>query len=88
MSMNSWSVMDCSLPGSFLSGIFQARILEWVAISYAGKLPNTGIESASLGLQNWHGFSTMDPPGKPWIKVYHEGNVYGTLRQSNRIKLL
>ena len=26
--------MDCSLPGSSVHGIFQARILEWVAISY------------------------------------------------------
>ena len=25
--------MDCSLPGSFVNGIFQARILEWVATS-------------------------------------------------------
>ena len=25
--------MDCSLPGSSIHGIFQARILEWVAIS-------------------------------------------------------
>ena len=26
--------MDCSLPGSYVHGIFQAKILEWVAISY------------------------------------------------------
>ena len=26
--------MDCSLPGSSVHGIFQARILEWVAISF------------------------------------------------------
>ena len=26
--------MDCSPPGSSVDGIFQARILEWVAISY------------------------------------------------------
>ena len=26
--------MDCSLPGSFVCGIFQARILEWAAISH------------------------------------------------------
>ena len=26
--------MDCSLPGSPIHGIFQARILEWVAISF------------------------------------------------------
>ena len=26
--------MDCSLPGSSVHGIFQARILEWVAIAF------------------------------------------------------
>ena len=28
--------MDCSLPGSSAHGIFQARVLEWVAISFSG----------------------------------------------------
>ena len=27
--------MDCSLPGSSVYGIFQARVLEWVAISFS-----------------------------------------------------
>ena len=27
--------MDCSLPGSFVHGISQARMLEWVAISFS-----------------------------------------------------
>ena len=27
--------MDCSLPGSSVQGIFQARVLEWVAISFS-----------------------------------------------------
>ena len=27
--------MDCSLPGSSVCGIFQTRILEWVAISFS-----------------------------------------------------
>ena len=27
--------MDCSPPGSFIHGILQARILEWVAISFS-----------------------------------------------------
>ena len=27
--------MDCSLPGSSVHGIFQVRILEWVAISFS-----------------------------------------------------
>ena len=27
--------MDCSLPGSSIHGIFQARVLEWIAISFS-----------------------------------------------------
>ena len=30
-----WDPMDCSLPGSSVHGIFQVRILEWVAISFS-----------------------------------------------------
>ena len=29
--------MDCSLPGSSIHGIFQARVLEWAAIAFSGK---------------------------------------------------
>ena len=28
--------MDCSLPGSSVQGIFQARVLEWGAIAFSG----------------------------------------------------
>ena len=27
--------MDCSLPGSSVHGIFQARVLEWAAIAFS-----------------------------------------------------
>ena len=30
--------MDCSLPGSSIHGIFQARVLEWGAIAFSEKL--------------------------------------------------
>ena len=40
--------MDCSLPGPSVHGILQARMLEWVAISFSGDLPNPGIQSTSL----------------------------------------
>ena len=30
-----WDPMDCSLPGFSIHGIFQARVLEWVAISFS-----------------------------------------------------
>ena len=32
---DSCDPMDCSLPGSSVYGILQARILEWVAISFS-----------------------------------------------------
>ena len=28
-------LMDCSLPGSSIHGIFHARVLEWVAIGFS-----------------------------------------------------
>ena len=36
--------MDCSQPGSSIRGISQTRILEWVAISSPGDLPDSVIE--------------------------------------------
>ena len=30
-----WDPMDCSLPGSSVHGIFQARVLEWGAIAFS-----------------------------------------------------
>ena len=32
---DSWDPVDCSLPGSSVHGILQARILEWVVISFS-----------------------------------------------------
>ena len=29
--------MNCSPPGSSIHGIFQARVLEWVAIAFSGQ---------------------------------------------------
>ena len=43
--------VDCSLPGSSVHGIFQARVLEWVAISFSRDLPDPGIEPRSPALQ-------------------------------------
>ena len=41
---NSCNPMDCSLPRSSVHGILQARILEWVAISFS----NIGTQSKDL----------------------------------------
>ena len=42
--------MDSNLPGSYVHGISQAKILEWVAIFFSGDLPDPGVESASPAL--------------------------------------
>ena len=33
--------MDCSLPGSSIHGIFQARVLEWVALAFSTPVPTS-----------------------------------------------
>ena len=43
--------MDCSLPGSSVHEILQARILEWVAMSFSRELPDPGIKPRSPALQ-------------------------------------
>ena len=40
--------MDCGPPGSSVHGIVQARILEWVAISFLTGSSDPGIKPASL----------------------------------------
>ena len=43
--------MDCNPPGSSVHGIFQARILEWVAISFSrGGLSEPEIEPESSSI--------------------------------------
>ena len=53
----------CSPPVSSIYGIFQARVLEWVAISFSRDLPDPGIEHRSPALQA----NTLlsETPGKP-----------------------
>ena len=43
--------MDWGSPGSSVHGIFQSRILEWVAIPFFRDLPNPGVEPGLVGDQ-------------------------------------
>ena len=54
--------MDCSPPGSSIHGIFQARILEWVAISFprGSSSPRDWTTSPTLASR----FFTTERPGK------------------------
>ena len=61
--------VDCSPLGSSIHGILQARILEWVAISFSRELPDPGIEPKSPALQAEA--LTSEPPGKPICDVMY-----------------
>ena len=55
--------MDCSPLGSFVHGILQVRILEWVAMlsSRGSSQPRDGTQVSCIAGR----FSTAEPPGKP-----------------------
>ena len=55
-----WDPINCSLPGSSVREISQAKILEWVYISFSRKDP--GMEPGSPALQA-DSFPS-EPPGK------------------------
>ena len=62
--------MECSLPGSSVHGILQARILEWVAISSSrgsSQPRDTTAAPATPVLQV--DYLHTEPPGKP--PLYH-----------------
>ena len=62
--------MDCSSPGSSVHGIFQASILEWVAISFSrgSSQPRDQTRVSCISCSGGRFFTTK-PPRKP----YHTG---------------
>ena len=55
--------MGLNLPGSSVHGIFQARVLEWVAISFSRRSPRPRDRTRVSTLQA--GALPSEPPGKP-----------------------
>ena len=55
--------MGCSLPGSSIHGVSQARILEWVAIFLLHGIFSS--QGSNLHLLHWQAESLPEPPGQP-----------------------
>ena len=81
--------MDCSLPGSSVHGIFQARVLEWGAIAFSDTILQTSSKSqeavilsrnaiTSCILLNCHDLPCVVPVGCLTFRVQQEGGNLGT----------
>ena len=63
--------MTCSLPGSYVYRVLQARILEWVAIPSPGELLDPGTEPTAAAAKSLQSCPTLcnprdgSPPGSP-----------------------
>ena len=57
--------IGCTLPGSSVHGISQARILEWVAIFYPGDLPRRKIILTQGSNPSLHWQADSLPPAPP-----------------------
>ena len=56
--------MDCGLPGSSVHGIFQARVLEWVAVSF------------SRGSSQFRDQTHLPHCRKTLYRLNHQGDIY------------
>ena len=60
--------VDCSLPGSSIHGILQARILEWVAIPFSRGSSQLRDRTHVSCFLHWQvGSLPLAPPGKPQL---------------------
>ena len=66
--------IDYSLPGTPVHGIFQARILECVAISFSRDLSNLGIEPGSPALQV--DSLPLHHLGSPSLGIVHSKSIH------------
>ena len=79
--------MDSSLPDSSIYGIFQSRILEWVAISFSrgSSWPRAQTHISCTGRQ----FVTTEPPWKPQCgpELYNKNQNHKTAGENMKEKI-
>ena len=74
--------MDCSLPGSSVHEIFQARVLEWVSISSSREfsLPRDRTHVSCIGRWILYCWNTKEAPSQVLVTVLEShGALCGTL---------
>ena len=85
--------MDCSLPHSSIHGIFQARVLEWVAISFSrgSSWPRDRTQVSRIVDRRFTIWAAIEvlkiPPNKMW-SVCHSVVLYSLWPHGQRWSLL
>ena len=86
LCLTLYDTVDCSLPGSSVRGILQARILEWVVMpSSKGIFPTQGSNPYLLRLLALaSGFFTTSATWKAfikkkWVELLHVYKVYSKI---------
>ena len=75
--------MDCSLPGSFVHGISQARILEWEAVPFYRGSPcqRRGDRTQVLIRQILY---HLNPQGSPNLGLNHRGSLTSSVLRTKK----
>ena len=66
-----WYPMDCILPGSSVHGIFQARILEWVAVpsSKGSSQPQDRTQVSHIAGEIFTNWATREAQNKVYLTI-------------------
>ena len=71
------NLIDCSPPGSSVHGILQARILDWVAISFSRGSSQSGNQTQVSCIAGW--FFTNPPQFNAWILIQADSDLHWSL---------
>ena len=73
--MSLYDPRDCSLLGSFAHGVFQARVLEWIAISFSRDFSDPGIKpvSSCIGRLILLALSHQGSPALSFLIIINQG---------------
>ena len=74
--------MDCSLPGSSVHGIFQAIVLEWIAISFSRLACIGPPQRPTLGWQQFSFFESRMKEAKCGKMIFKSKFLYAVMREN------
>ena len=86
--LTRWDPVDCSPPGSSVHGILQARILEWVVISFSrgSSWPRDRTQVSRIVGRFFNVLATRESPLQPGHKPLHTTKAKGPMWASSPLR--